>query len=345
MSTVRRILFTAPLVLAPLAPAFAPPGDELAFAPEGDSSVQREISVELAFYLDDLRVLVDGQEMPIPVEGMDSGILLELVVEVADRFVESRDGRALEMVRTYEKVSVQGGPEGETKSLENAGKIVDKPIRFRWDAEDSEYEVTWADEDARGDDELLEGLHADMDFTMLLPDGEVSVGDTWSATGPELAFLFFPGGVPGSADDGGEIQRIFEDTLEPQIEEAFRDFEVLCTYRGLRTEGETRVGEITFAFDGGASLDLTDLIQAMVAAQGAGEEVELDVRATLRLEVDGSGTLLWNVADQRAHSLSMGSEMVLMLEAEADITAHGDQTSGELTLEVSGNGEWRMTTR
>jgi hypothetical protein len=346
MITVRRSLFASTFALLPLALAFAPRADRLSFGPEEAATVSRSLSIEFALYLEDLRVVAEGQEVPVPIEGLDSGIVISLAMDVADRFVKSRDGRAIELVRTYERISMEGGPQGEAESLDDMDKIVDKPVRFLWDADDSEYDVTWADATTRGDDALLEGLDVDMDFTMLLPDREVSKGDTWTVSGPELALLFLPGGMPTAPGDGAdEVWPMVEAAIEGQLAEAFKGFEVLCTYQGARSEGDTRVGEITFVYRGAATIDLTELIDAVISAQGGEMGIEADVSASLKLEFDGTGALLWDLVGQRAHAMNMGNELVLMLEASADIDAMGQQISGELSLEVSGNGKWVMTTR
>lgn len=346
MLTVRHALLRGSFVLLPLTLAFAPRADQLAFGPKDDTSLTRKFSVEMALYVDDLRVVADGQEVPVPLEELGSGFTIELLMEVADRIVSSREGRATELVRTYEKLSLRGGPEGQAESMDDeVDKILDKPVRFRWNEEESDYDVSYADADARGDAKLLEGLHADMDFTMLLPDREVSKGDTWTATGVELAWIFLPGGLPGGPEEGDEIWHLIEDTLEAQFEQAFRSFEVVCTYQGTRAEGDVQVGEIAFRFDDKATIDLTDVIQAAVAAQGGEMDIQVDIQATLGLEFDGSGTLLWHLAGQHAHAMTMNVEQVFTVQAEADVDAMGQQFSGEFSLEVSGNGKWRMSAK
>lgn len=349
MSKVRFALTTSALVLLPLVVAFAPVADRVAFGPEDDSEATREFSLQLALYLDDLRIVADGQEVPVPVEGLDSGILIDVAVEVLDRFVRSDEGRVVELVRNYEQITGTAGPEGETESMDGVDELVDKPIRFLWDAEEDGYKVSFADEEARGEDDLIDGLLPDMDFTMLLPEAEVSKGDTWSVRGKELALLFLPGGIPTPTDDDGEdadIKQLVEDALEAQLGESFRDFEVTCVYQGTRAEGDSQVGEIAFDYQGKAAIDLTELIQSIVAARASEMgDVQMEVVANLSLEFDGSGILLWDMAAGRSHSMDMTSEVVVMFEAEADVDAMGQQVSAEFSAEVSGNGKWNAVTR
>lgn len=346
MSKVRFALSALALGALPLVLAFAPRADKVTFAPQDDAEVSREFSLKAALYVDDLRVVVDGQEMPVPTDELSGGILIDLAMEVADRFVKSGEGRVLELVRTYEKIRGEAGPEGETEAMTDIDGLVDKPVRFRWNAEDEDYDVTYADDKAAGKPELLDGLAPDMDFTMLLPEDEVAKDAKWSVRGENVALMFFPGGVPGSMpDDPSGVGKMIEEALETQFAEAFRDFEVACTYQGARDEGGTRVGEIAFSYQGKARIDLTDILRSVIEAQASEIEVQIDITASLGLEFEGSGTLLWNLAAGHAHTMNMTSEMVLMLEAEADIEAMGEQHSGEVSLEASANVQWNMTAR
>ena len=332
------------LALLPLGLAFDPRADALAFGPEDDSSVSREVNFDLALYLDDARVTANGQEVPVPTEELGSGFVLDLSMVVLDRFVSSRDGRAIELVRTYEEVEGRAGPEGETEAMDDVDEIVDLPVRFRWDEEAGEYDVTWADGDRSGDDALLEDLHPDMDFTMLLPRGEVEDGETWTVSGEELGYLFFPGGMPGSQDDADVPAELIEE-VETTLAEAFKDFEVRCTYTGSREEGDARVGEIAFEFDGDVSIDVSDLLMRVLEEQLADQPVTFDLTAVIDLEFDGNGALLWNPAAARAQAFRMLSEVVVMLDGSADVDAEGQSMTGEAFVELSGTGRWGMTTR
>lgn len=346
MSKVRFALSFLALGALPLVLAFAPRADKVTFAPKDDSQVSREFSFKAALYVDDLRVTADGQEMPVPTDELSAGILFEVAMEVADRFVKSGEGRVLELVRTYEKIRGEAGPEGQTESMTDIDGLVDKPVRFRWNAGEEDYDVVYADEKASGKPELLESLAPDMDFTVLLPEAEVEKGAKWTARGDELALVFFPGGIPGALpDDPSGVGKMIEEALETQFAEAFRDFEIACTYQGARDEGGTRVGEIAFSFQGKVRIDLTDILRTAIEAQTSEVEVRIDITANLALEFEGTGTLLWNLAGGHAHTLDMNSEMVVNVEAEADIDAMGQQISGELSLEASVNAKWNMKTR
>ena len=81
------------------------------------------------------------------------------------------------------------------------------------------------------------------------------------------------------------------------------------------------MGEIAFKFQGEASIDLSDLMAAIVDMQTAGQDIEADVMATLDLEFQGEGTLLWHLAEHRVHSFQMSSDMTLLADVEADVEA------------------------
>lgn len=341
-------LFAPSLVLAslPLALALHPRGDAPGFEPKAGSKLSKELAIDLSFHLEDLSVSVNGQELPSEMLGgdMDEAILVNALMNVTEEFVASQRGKPLELVRSYEKLKLEGGPENETESMDEIGDFEGKSVRFKWNEDDSEYVKSFVDGD--GDDSALSELTPDMEFLALLPGGEVDEGATWSASGAGLANVFFPGGLfplPDAGDDSETAQAI-EDELRTQLGEAFKDFEVKCTYSGSREENGRRVGEIALEFDGKASLDLSDLLQTIAELQGGDEQFEADITATADLEFKGEGTLLCDLAAHHVAAFEMGSDITLTADVQADIDAGGQSQSLAVSAEVSGDGKWKLGT-
>jgi hypothetical protein len=187
-----------------------------------------------------------------------------------------------------------------------------------------------------------------MDMLELLPKGEVSEGDSWEVKGEGLAHVFLPGGVPADpdADDSPEADEIFElieEELDAQLGEAFDAFAIRCTYKGTREEDDLSVGVIEFEFKGDAAMDLSDMIQSLLDLQGGDMGLEAEISASVDMELEGKGTLLWNMGAGHIQSCEMTGEMTMMVDIEADIEAQGEAHTGELSAELSSEMNWAMS--
>jgi hypothetical protein len=335
-------------VSLPALHAFQPRFDSVSFAPEAGATVDKELTLEATMYLEDLTMILNGSEMPPEMLGgaMDEGLIMNASVEVSDEYVRSAKGKPIELLRTFTGMALEMGTESDAETVDEFGEIEDSTVRFKWDADEDEYIVTY--EDGSGDEDLLKGLSPDMDFLALLPDGDVDRGDTWEVSDVDsLATLFFPGGLampnPGD-EEGAELFEEFSDELEAQFRESFEDFTVQCKYNGARDEDDARLGEISFKFEGEASLDLSDMLTEMIALQGGEMDISADVLATVDLEFEGEGTLLWNLGGGHVAGFEMSSEMLLLGDIEADVEAMGDSQTIEVSVEVSGEIEWELST-
>jgi len=346
MNTKHRLILGLTLLTLPLT-AFTWRGDKVAFTPAEGATVSKELSLEATFYLDDLVASLDGQEMPTDQAG-DEGLLVDATIGVTDEYVKVDGSKVLTLRRTFDELSLEGGQEGKTEAAEQFSELEDATVEFQWDAESGEYVARYP-EDEEGNEDLLENLYADMDLLALLPDGEVSIDDTWEVSGDGLKAVFLPGGVPGmeSPDDpqGEEIGEIFKEELTTQLEDAFGEFVIRCKYVGSRDEGEVLVGEISFEYEGKASIDLSEAIQRVIDLLGEQMGgVEADVVATVDLEFEGKGTLLWNLAKGHVHAFDMKGDITVLADLEADGSAAGQSHSIVVSAELSGEATWSMTT-
>lgn len=342
----QRTKFAASALALPLLVAFGARGEKLAFAPEEGSSLDKELSMEVSFYVEDLTMIVDGQDMGGMMMGeMDEALSFNALIKVTDEFVKSANGKPLELLRTYNELSAEGGTESEREPADGFDSLEDSTVLFKWNEEDGVYNKSY--HESEGEEELLENLEADMDLLELLPDGEVAEGDTWEMDGSKALSLFAPGGFPGgSGDDDSEVMEIVSQELESQFSEAFEDFTIECTYKGLKVDGEASYGEIAFEFEGEGAIDLSELLMQMIDLQAEGAEIEIDadITAGLDLSFKGSGSLLWDQKTGHLHSYEMSSEMTLLADVVAAIDVMGQSQEIEASAELSGTGAWSMTT-
>ena len=344
MTTKTRDLITTALLAAPVLLALDLRADSLAFHPEAGSSVDKEMVVAGAMYIDDIMLNVDGEEMPAEMLGdmTDMAFELELSEEVTDEYVKSADGKALVLIRTFNDMAVSMTAGGETQEPEVSDMIGSK-IKFAWNEDEEKYDVSF--EEGDGDEEDLEGLDPDMDFTYLLPDDEVKEGATWEVTGMEAMRMFLPGGTVTAPTDGFDDEMglgdMFEEVVMPQLEDAVEDFTVDCTYNGTDDEGAAQIG---FEFEGEMSIDFSEMVMAALEEQDmGGMEVDADITMTFDIEMEGKGTLSWDTDAGRASGFEMAADVMFLLDAAADIEAAGEAHTAEGTVELSGELEYEMS--
>lgn len=348
MKTLSRLLAASPLLALPLL-AFVPRGDEVGFHPADGTSLSKKLELSATFYVDDISASMAGQELPPEAMGqiMDQGLLFEAVVGVTDEYVSTKGGKVQQLLRTFDDLSLEAGPESEAENVDEFAKLEDSTIEFRWDEESGEYKKSY--HESEGDDALLENLDVNMDLTALLPKGEVGEGDSWEVKGKNLATVFLPGGLPASpGDDAGdeaeEMSELFKEEIGAQLEEAFTEFAVVCTYKGTREDGDKKLGVIELEFKGEGALDLSDLIQSAIDLQGGDMGVEADVTASVDLTLEGKGTLLWDLAAGYVNHYEMEGDLVVNVDVEAQIDAQGQSFEGALSAEVSGDLKWVLST-
>ena len=174
-------------------------------------------------------------------------ITLELAVGVTEKLAGVKDGRATDLLRTFD--SIHGKAEaGEESSEESFSDMEGKTVRFLWDGEKSEYKKSW--HECTGKDEILNTLSPDMDVSALLPAKKVAKGDKWEVGGSKVLSLLMPGLQPGSVDldkagvpaEQAKAMQIMMDELGPQLEEGLKHLEGLVRVRGQprRRRGQRR---------------------------------------------------------------------------------------------------------
>jgi len=250
----------------------------------------------------------------------------------------------LQLLRSFDELSMEAGPESQAENVDEFGELEDTTVSFTWDADSGEYVKAF--HESEGEEDMLENLEADMDFMALLPSGEVSEGDTWEAKGKDLGGIFLPGGVPGSASmddaEAEEFEELFKEEMEAQLETAFEEFAISCTYMGTKEEGEVAVGVIEFKFEGDMEVDLAELIQQVIELQAGEMDFSADIAAMVAAEFEGEGVLLWDMKGGHMHSFEMSGDLMVTADIEGDIDAMGEAHSVEMAVEASGELSYSM---
>jgi len=324
-------------------------GNDLAFRPEAGASLTKAFETTGEFSLDDASIIADGQDISAMIGQLEFSMETRATYEVTDLFKAVAEGRPVELLRTFEVLesvtSMSMTQVPEIPEVNAQSELEGKTVAFRWNAEKGEYELSF--HESEGDDELLEGLEEDMDLRLLLPDGEVEVGGSWTIALEALAPLWMPGGnlhmMPEGENADPEAMEMFEgfvDSLGDRFGELLEG-ECVCTFKGLREEGGARVGEIEIEIEVAGSMDLRELLNQIVetAMAEAPTEIALEFEiatADLAVDYEGTGTLLWDVTAGRLHSLSLNGEVGFGIKLAASIEAMGESHSFDASFEMSG---------
>ncbi len=334
------------------------PADRMVFAPEEGSELTMSFSTELDMVLDDFSLVVDGQDIGQMIGTPDFELTTSTAVAIVDEFERMSSERPNSILRTIDEasletdVSVSMMGQGEDQNISQSAELEGRQVRFTWDEDAGEYVARFA-EDEDSEDELLDGLIADMSMRGFLPPGDVEVGDSWEIPAEVLGNLALPGGDLGWTPDGvdgmdDDAMAEMEAMMEPIIEEMMSKFEdmyagaVTATYNGDREVDGVELAEIglTFAIDG--SLDLTSMIEDVIESVTASqdempEDFTFDIEeAIVTFEGEGEGLVLWNRSTNVISSLEAEIDAVIGMEFAATGGAEGETASVEASMEMSG---------
>jgi len=343
--TRRSLTFLAPLCLA-----FMPAADELRYDPKPGTEVAKKLDVGLELNIDELTVEMNGQPLPSGAMGQvqDMTITLELALGVTEKLAGVKDGRATDLLRTFD--SIHGKAEaGEESSEESFTDMEGKTVRFLWDAEKGEYKKSW--HECTGKDEILNTLSPDMDVSALLPSKKVAKGDKWEVGGNRVLSLLMPGLQPGTIDldkagmgaEQSKAMQILIDELGPQFEEGLKHLKVACEYEGSRDADGVNVGDVKLHIEGELKLDIGPVIERIAAEQGGGGP-EPTVSAGVTLEIKGDGGMLWNAETHMLQSYTLDADLQLHVKADVAVNQDGQEMKFKAALGVGGKGSWKLGT-
>ena len=328
------------LVLALLL-AFALSADDVSFHPKDGSGVKKRLEVELEFSPEEIEVSLNGEPLPAEsVGGMDETLVLELAVGVTEKFVASKDGRPVDLLRTFDELELSMKAGSESEQAPDFDRLEGKTVRFHWKEEGETYERSF--HESEGDDVLLLNLSDDMDLRALLPTKDVAEGDTWEVTGSKLLLLYLPGGLPGEvgADADSASLRGALEAVQDEFAHLVEDGKLTCKYVGSREEGGERVAEIQLKLASKGDLDLSSAIEALVQE----EEVAPSIDATAVVDVEGEGRILWDLGAGRVHAFEMRLTSRIDLDVKAAADVEGETYDFAVTGRIGGKGTWKLAT-
>lgn len=336
-----------PLGLAVAAvPIVASIAADLFFHPADGTSLERRMEVYLSADLDDFEMNVMGQTMGPEEMGGDIEQMageVEIAFTTMDEITKAVRGRTIEMVRTFEEMTVDGEePEGADDGP--------RQVRFTWSEDEGRHTIEVLDEDADDDDiEMARTmLSEDMSLRLLLPEGEVAEGDTWSvALGAEgMLNLFFPGvrldGVPdlaerAAAEEEPEAAEFAREAVELLIA-SFDDSSIDVTYVGNEEVDGKQMARLDLTTEFLASFDPSDMIERAAAMDDEAPDMSASVEVVVA--GNGQGHLLWNTTSNHLHSLTLEGDWTFDLEADITMTM---EEMGEMPM--NGIAAWSGTFR
>ncbi len=342
----KRFLLPA-LMASPLLLALAPLADGLNFNPAKGSSLSKNTEINMSFELGDMTVVVDGQDMSGQIPADASGNM-DMTMGWTDKYVDLKDGKPLELIRTYDEMSgsmeMNGGGESDSNDIPDFDALSGKTIRFTWNEEKKEYDVAF--HECEGEEKLLKTQQIDMDYRMMLPTAEVAVGDKWEVP-TDFVRQILDGIKNGDmGEDGAAMQAILQDELFPQLERMLENFKTSCEYKGRRDEDGVDAGVIAVSIEGKGDLDLKSMIESLVEEQmkNMGQEIEFSIgKATLAMNMKGKGEVLWDIKSGHVLSADQTADFTINVGFDASIDAGGQSHSVEAEIEVPGKFSQTMT--
>ena len=337
MKQYRNIL--VPALVAPALVAFATPAAELAFRPDAGATVTLTIEQTSEVTLDDMSIAVNGQEMdPAMMGGMEMTMSSTQTVTITDEFGAVEDGRPTKVKRTFDSLggstsmSMSNDMIGDTETdAESASELEGSTVKFEWNAENGEYDVSFDGDE--GDEELLEGLEADLTLRAFLPDSEVSEGDSWEVDPEAMRSVLAPGGSLKLEPEETEEAGMMGAGPTPSPDQFLQDMEgsINATFKGMRDEDGVQVAVIAVEFNVASAADLTDMLADAMSENDMGMEIDIEA-FDMEFSYEGEGEIHWNVQAGVVHGCEISGEVELVIDQAMNM---GGTPQGDMSMEQS----------
>jgi hypothetical protein len=330
--TIKRTLVLA----APALFVLSGLGDKVAFAPQAGLTLTKTFSQKDETTLDDMSMVVNGQEQDSSAMGMEQDISSHIDVVLVDEYEAVADGEPVRLKRKYEQLAsgttmkMSNQVTGEmTVNMTGTSELEGLEVRFVR-GEDGEYTAKFVEEGA-GDEALLEDLTEDTDLRAFLPTSEVEEGATWEVEPDELRHVLAFGGalkfdmesedMPDMGGFGGSPDKM------PSADQFLGEIDGTITgeYRGTREEEGAKVAVINLTIAVNSAKDMTDFFRESMdeAELPEGMNMQMDYKSVdMEFELEAEGVLLWNLAGGHMHSFemtgkgSMTMDMAMAMEME-----------------------------
>jgi len=278
----------------------------------------------------------------------EAGGTLVREVAVTDRYAEVGDEGVQRLERVFEALSVAGDAEAGDAS----GRF-DLVVRFESGLEGEEVAFVrdedgdYAVEATVVDEDLLVGLEFDMDFTGLLPEGEVEEGAEWDLAPDAVRALLCPGGTlrfdPAEFTEGSfatipstmVLATGFLD-LADLVDRVSGD--ARATYRGASDEEGRRLATVVVELDVDCEADRTELLAHAVERGIDSDLLEVD-ELSFETNVDGEATLVWDLDAGHFVSFELRAESYVEAYVEWQEPFGEDALPMTATIELSGTVE------
>lgn len=324
--------------------------ETISFAPKAGTTVTKTFTTVTEMELEDAEVLMGGQ--PAPIGEAEMAMESTLSITVSDTYGPMADGQLEKLSRTFDSIGHETEMDmtmgmAQEMAVEGTSPLEGKTVEFVWNEKDGEYEITFA-EGEEGEPEDLEGLDIEMDLTGLLPDEDISVGESYEIDTMALAQIISPGGDPafemevdGSAGGGpvpgadpgqmGDFSAFFQDTLEGDASGKLVE---------IRDADGVKVAVIELEFDVTGSADLTEMVaESMQNNDELPPGVSMDVdRMEMAMTYEAKGELLWNLDAGHVHSLEIEGDATT--EMDMGMTINGEM---EISMDMAMAGKVTTT--
>ena len=350
-------LLLAPVLTTPVLLAFAALGESPTFSPEEGTKLTKRIVVKTELSLDEMTMIMNGEEVPAEMMQMSMESTITVVATVTDEYVSVGDGRPTKLKRTFDElnseteVSMSSSqmPDDVNNSSSGSSDLEGLTVVFSWDEDEGDFTAEF-DEDSDGDDELLEGLTEDLDFRAMLPDGEVSEGDSWDVDPMAIRAIFAPGGnVKIASEDraagGGMMGGASPMNVGQFLEELEGD--VTAELTGIEEEDGIRIAVIALSIDVSSSMDLTDHLSESMENQEMPEGMEIEIEVDSfdsEFLFEGEGELRWNLTAGIVYSLEVTGEVSQINDTAMNMSIGGMEQSMEQTMTFAGTQTITLTT-
>lgn len=300
--------------------------DAPAFGVSAGSALAKTFETKGHIVLEDANVLFNGEQAELEQMGIPADLEVTLGYDLSctDTYESVEELRPLILVRAFESMRFHSE---SNDGSEEEDKLGGKTVRFEWDGGAESYKKSFVGE--AGDEEDLDVLREDLDLRVLLPEGEVTEGDTWRVDGIGMLELWLPGVDVRAKLEGGDLGEAPPELIA-SLMTLVEGLSIECTYLGELEEGGTRLAQIGLVADVDHSVPIDP---AFMSNEPDAPTFEWD-HFDARIELDYQGTLLWNLAEGRCASFDSQSDGTLNLDVQFEIPDFGLAVEGQLEFSL-----------
>lgn len=313
-ATFISVLLSVPLL------SIAPNAERIAFRPAAGTALTKSFAVKQEFTLEDSEIKINGSVQKQP-DDVEMSMTMKTNVVLADVFAAVDGERVTRLSRTYETLSGNGnmttdmGAFGSnSRDLELESELEGQAVVFEWDPTAAAYTPRFEKDGGKKD--LLTGLVEDFDLRGFLPPSAVEPGTTWKVDVVALRNVLAPGTGHALRPKRGGSERMSEmvqgnsDFAQLFAGSAAREFD--ARFEGLREADGRRIGVISLSGKISADYDTTEAARRGAQKPASGDAVPDFQKVGVRVEIELSGELEWDLDGGHARSLKVQGNERLM---------------------------------